>query len=159
MQVATITNAFTPPLNVESNFKKAERKEEFRQGLFDFPDFIERKTHLLREIDDYGDERVRRFLDSATDLDYNNELLTIELDRMRHRFGYENANMLERILINQVLISWLKLKLFEIREAKEDGNKTNLSFILQLRQAQAQFSNAYDALLKVKKLLPEFECL
>lgn len=160
MQTAIITNNITPlPLNIESNFETVAVKNEIRHGYFEFPDFIERKAHLLREIDDYGEDKMRRFLDSATDLDCNTELLTIELEQMRRRFGYEQANMLERILINQVLFSWLKLKLFEIREIQSDGKKTNLSFALQLRQAQAQFTNAYDALLKMKKLLPEFECL
>jgi hypothetical protein len=113
----------------------------------------------LREIDDYGQEKMRQFMDSASDLNCNSEPLMLELEQMRRRFGYEHANMLEKIFINQVLCSWLKLKLFEMQETNDNYKATDLSFGLQLRQAQAQFTGAYDALLKVKKLLPEFECI
>jgi hypothetical protein len=113
----------------------------------------------MQEIDDYEQEKMRHFLASADELNCNGELLMTELQQMRGRFGYERANFLERILINQVLCSWLKLKMFEMQEAHNDAKTSDLSFVLQHRQAQAQFSSAYDALLKVKKLLPEFECL
>lgn len=161
MQVTTATanNINAMPLTIEYSFENTERKNEARNGFFQFPDFSERKEHLLREIDEYGHEKMQQFLDSASDLNCNSEPLMLELEKMRRRFGYEQANMLERIFINQVLFSWLKLKLFEMHEAGDNNKSTNLSFVLQLRQAQAQFSNAYDALLKVKKLLPEFECI
>ncbi len=159
MQVATAANNINPiPLKIELFFENTERKSETRHHFLEFPDFSERKAHLLREIDDYGQEKMQQFLDSATGFNCNCEPLMVELEQMRRRFGYEHANMLERIFINQVLFSWLKLKLFEMQETGSD-KATDFSFVLQLRQAQAQFSNAYDALLKVKKLLPEFECI
>ena len=160
MQAATATNNINAiPLKIEYFFENTERKNETPRGFFELPDFRERKAHLLREIDDYGQEKMRQFMDSASDLNRNSEPLMLELEQMRRRFGYENANMLEKIFINQVLCSWLKLKLFEMQETNDGNKATDLSFVLQLRQAQAQFTGAYDALLKVKKLLPEFECI
>jgi hypothetical protein len=160
MQAATATNNINAiPLKIEYFFENTERKQEPGHGFFEFPDFSERKAYLLREIDDYGQEKMRQFMDSASDLHRNSEPLMLELEQMRRRFGYEHANMLEKIFINQVLCSWLKLKLFEMQETNDSNKATDLSFGLQLRQAQAQFTGAYDALLKVKKLLPEFECI
>ena len=160
MQAATATNNINAiPLKIEYFFENTERKQEPGHGFFEFPDFSERKAYLLREIDDYGQEKMRQFMDSASDLNCNSEPLMLELEQMRRRFGYEHANMLEKIFINQVLCSWLKLKLFEMQETNDSNKATDLSFGLQLRQAQAQFTGAYDALLKVKKLLPEFECI
>ena len=160
MQAATATNNLNAiPLKIEYFFENTERKQEPGHGFFEFPDFSERKAYLLREIDDYGQEKMRQFMDSASDLHRNSEPLMLELEQMRRRFGYEHANMLEKIFINQVLCSWLKLKLFEMQETNDGNKATDLSFGLQLRQAQAQFTGAYDALLKVKKLLPEFECI
>lgn len=160
MQAATATNNINAiPLKIEYFFENTERKNETPRGFFEFPDFSERKAHLLREIDDYGQEKMRQFMDSASDLNCKSEPLMLELEQMRRRFGYEHANMLEKIFINQVLCSWLKLKLFEMQESNDGNKATDLSFGLQLRQAQAQFTGAYDALLKVKKLLPEFECI
>jgi hypothetical protein len=154
-----ISNVNPIPLKIEFCFENAERKNKPTKSFFEFPTFVERKAHLMQEIDDYEQEKMRHFLASADELNCNGELLMTELQQMRGRFGYERANFLERILINQVLCSWLKLKMFEMQEAHNDAKTSDLSFVLQHRQAQAQFSSAYDALLKVKKLLPEFECL
>lgn len=155
---STINNVNPIPLKIEFCFENAERKNKAQQSFFEFPTFVDRKAHLLQEIDDYEQEKMRLFLSSVGDLNCDSELLLIELEQMRVRFGYERANLLERILINQVLCSWLKLKMFEMQEYRNDNKTSGLSFVLQHRQAQAQFSTAYDALLKVKKLLPEFEC-
>ncbi len=147
------------PLDIRVILGNGVNTNNLLENSFEASDFDVRKAHLLQEVDDYAQEKLRYALESADVLSCDSGLAMIELEQMRRRFGYEHANLLERILINQVLFSWLRLKLFEIREISKESGTLDFSFGVQLRQAQAQFTKAYDALIKVKKLLPEFECL
>ena len=76
---STINNVNPIPLKIEFCFENAERKNKPRQKDFEFPTVLERKAHLMQEIDDYEQEKMAHFLASADDLNCNGELLIIEL--------------------------------------------------------------------------------
>ncbi len=84
------------------------------------------------------------------------ELLGYGLEAMQRELGYADAPLLERLLIEQVLVCWLRLNLDEYRYTTVDtqgGTFAKLRYWEQrVAGAQARYVRAIDALARVRKL-------
>ncbi len=84
------------------------------------------------------------------------ESLRYGLEAMQRDLGYADAPLLERLLIEQVLLCWLRLNLDEYRYTTADtqgGTFAKLRYWEQrLAGSQARYVRAIDALARVRKL-------
>lgn len=92
---------------------------------------------------------------------YNNglrrEATEIEANKVMNKLGYQKANPLEQILIQEIVICWLRVNhLSDTQKTKLNQSHTTESGLYWSKQveiAQKQFTRACESLAKVKKLL------
>lgn len=79
--------------------------------------------------------------------------LRCELDDMRTELGFDSASGLERLLIDAVVLSWLRLQHVEYWRTEVDSWQAREYWDKQLSAAQRRFLRACESLAKVRKLL------
>jgi hypothetical protein len=128
---------------------KPEDREALRRALRDSP-------KLWR----FAGDMTRRALDQiATECAasiFVRESILHGLSEMRCELGYESAPPLERILIEQVLICWLRLNLLEklhwTKTLESHSTETGLYWDRRLSTAQRRLTRATESLAKVRRL-------
>ena len=92
---------------------------------------------------------------------YMIESLQRGLTVMRQELGYETAPLLERLLIEQILICWLRLNLLEAWHLKKTTeshtSEIGLYWDRRLSNAQRRLTRATESLAKVRKLTAEMQ--
>lgn len=85
------------------------------------------------------------------------EAIEIEANKLLESLGYQKANPLEQILIQEIVICWLRVNhLSENQKLKLNQShsiESGLYWTKQVEIAQKQFTRACESLAKVKKLL------
>ncbi|CAN5475448.1 hypothetical protein BH18ACI1_BH18ACI1_17520 [soil metagenome] len=89
--------------------------------------------------------------------DLRREATRIEANNLLENLGYETANLLEQILMQEIVICWLRVNyLSETQKLKLNQSHTTESGLYWTKQveiAQKQFTRACESLAKVHKLL------
>jgi hypothetical protein len=109
----------------------------------------------------FAGDMARRALDEIL-VDYAGESVFVlesihqGLSEMRRELGYESAPMMERMLIEQVLICWLRLNLLEklhwTKTLESHSSATGLYWDRRLSTAQRRLTRATESLAKVRRL-------
>ncbi len=85
------------------------------------------------------------------------ESLKSGLDEMRAEMGFENSTLPERLLIEQVLLCWLRLSLLEREQTQALEASQSYVYLNYLErattQAQRRYTNAISSLVRVRRLL------
>jgi hypothetical protein len=80
-------------------------------------------------------------------------------ESMKEEFGYQESGPLERMLIDQVVVCWLRLNLLERTHwnklLESHTTETGLYWDRRLSTAQRRFTRASESLAKVRKLISE----
>lgn len=84
-----------------------------------------------------------------------------KLAELRDNLGWQTASELEKILIEQVCLNWLRINLLEITHQAETyadhTTETELYWDKRLNSAQRRYLRACETLARVRKLLAEAE--
>jgi hypothetical protein len=79
------------------------------------------------------------------------------VEAMRAELGYEEASVLERVLIDQVLTSWLHVNLLEMLHCEkltaQHNAEAGIYWDRRLTMAHRRFTRACDSLARVRKLV------
>jgi hypothetical protein len=79
------------------------------------------------------------------------------LEEMRAELGYEGSSLPERLLIEQVLLCWLRLSLLERQQTRALESNQPYAYLYYLQtattQAQRRYTNAINSLARVRRLL------
>lgn len=80
---------------------------------------------------------------------------------MRDKLGWNNSSQLEKIIIEQVCLNWLRLNALELTHDQKTRESHTLAvgehWDKLLTQAQRRYLRACESLAKVRKLLAEAE--
>ncbi len=135
---------------------KADRKHAKPADIAALRQALQEHPKLWRVA---GDLAAQARLHTINELDATpamKESVRYGLEAMQRELGYVDAPMLERLLIEQVLVCWLRLNLDEYRYTTVDtqgGTFAKLRYWEQrLAGAQARYVRALDALARVRKL-------
>jgi hypothetical protein len=87
---------------------------------------------------------------------YVQECVKRQVDEMREQLGYLESSSLERILIDQILVSWVNLYVLEINSASKlcesHSRENGLYWDRRLTGAQRRFRRASECLARIRKL-------
>ena len=85
------------------------------------------------------------------------ESLKSGIEEMRAELGFEGSSLPERLLIEQVLLCWLRLSLLEKEQTRALGSSQPYAYLYYLQtattQAQRRYTNAINSLARVRRLL------
>ena len=154
MSTSTDIQLSTRELNTlidKANKKNAKPTDvaALRQALKDHP-------KLWRAAGDLARQAQAHTLQSVESTPAMKESVEHGLREMRRELGYADAPLLERLLIEQVVLCWLRLNLAEFQYTNVDnqgGTVARMRYWEQrLTTAQARYLRAIEALARTRKL-------
>ncbi len=135
---------------------KADKKHTTPADVAALRHALHEHPRLWRVAGDLAAQARRHTINELHATPAMKESLTYGLEAMQRDLGYTDAPMLERLLIEQVLLCWLRLNLDEYRYTTADtqgGTFAKLRYWEQrLAGSQARYVRAIDALARVRKL-------
>ena len=136
-----------------TNKKKADEKDvrALRKALKDTPD-------LWRVAGDMAKLAMTNLVDGATANVVTKESLHVGVDALKSELGHSHAPPLERLLIEQVVMCWLRLNLLEYQYTTIRDSQTmtiDQAHFLEkrLNYAQRRYLRACETLARVRKLV------
>jgi hypothetical protein len=110
-----------------------------------------------RHQGDFMGEALKETVDAASDSYLTAESLKHGLEEMKAELGFETSSLPERLLIEQVLLCWLRLSLLEREQARALSVQQPYAYLNHLQtattQAQRRYTNAISSLARVRRLL------
>jgi hypothetical protein len=136
---------------VNSNDATAEDKKKLRKYYDENPDYV-------REIGDLSNKAAEEILSLYMSGSFaTREIYRQKIKLMREDFGWSYSSGIERILIEQICLTWLKLNIIEwasINKLRESHTvETGLYWGKMLEMAQRRHLKATESLAKVRMLL------
>jgi hypothetical protein len=144
--------------SLQALIKKTDKENPKPEDLSEMKKMLDCKSMLVRmnEITEIALQRVMKMNTSSALMI---ELYKRQVEEKRQALGYENASAIEQMLIDQVVLCWLRLNLTEtIHASKLSESHTHDSGVYwekRLTGAQRRFTRACETLAKVKKHLSE----
>ncbi len=143
-------------INATNKEKPNEKDVEALHKLFN------EKPQIWQELTDLAESVQNRILsESFSSSVMLKESYKKRLTLMRDNLGWSAASEIERILIEQVCLNWLRLNLIEsLHFTKTTGSHSSEHGIYwekRLSGAQRRYLRACESLAKVKRLLAEAE--
>jgi hypothetical protein len=115
-------------------------------------------SHVWRDVADLAKYAENQIL-SANAL--RRECVRLRLEEMRDELGWSDSSELEKILIEQVCLNWLRLNLLEMlhnsKTTESHTTEAGLYWDKRLTQAQRRYLRAIESLAKTRKLLAQAE--
>lgn len=138
---------------------KANPKEEDKKRL---QTYLKENPEIWQSITDLSGKVQDNLISSLASESYLvQESYRQRLAALRHNLGWETASELERILIEQVCLNWLRLNFIEMvhREKTQASHTIDWGIYWDkiLTAAQKRYLRACESLAKVRKLLAEAE--
>ena len=117
---------------------------------------------MWQSVADLAKNTENRILDDYCSTSYvTKEAFREKLSAMRDNLGWSNSNEMEKILIEQVCLNWLRLNIIEsvhlTKMSQSHSIETGIYWEKILTSAQRRYLRACEALAKVRKLLAEAE--
>lgn len=122
---------------------------EVRRALRDQPD-------LWRAAGDLAVQAEHQLIDRVIHQPAAKEALRLRIDDMRKDLSYDKAPLVERLLMDQIVICWISLNHIQLRY--DETTAGSISFALadywekRLTISQGRFYRAIETLAKVRKL-------
>lgn len=138
---------------------KANPSEEDKRQL---REYLKENPHIWQSLADLSGKVQNDLLESLAQNSYfGQESYRQKLAAMRDNLGWATASELEKILIEQVCLNWLRLNFIEIvhREKTKESHTIEWGnyWDRTLSAAQKRHLRACESLAKVRKLLAEAE--
>lgn len=126
-------------------------KKQFRRLMKEKPHYFDTMLSLMNNNLDFILSRNCSFIMA--------EKMKYDLRKMRDGLGYEDADEMEKLLIEQVCLNWLRTNLLEQAHASKTleshTSATGLYWDKRLTAAHNRYLRACETLAKVRKLLAE----
>ncbi|MDQ3713822.1 MAG: hypothetical protein M3388_16600 [Acidobacteriota bacterium] len=111
---------------------------------------------------DLAKRTENNILDNCCSSSYlTKEIYREKLAALRDNLGWANSSEMEKILIEQVCLNWLRLNLLEsvhsTKTTESHSFETGVYWDKRLSSAQRRYLRAVESLAKVRKLLTEAE--
>lgn len=130
---------------------KPEDVARMREMLDKHPTFI--------SIGEHSDNSFYQYIETVTDSALTKELLKRQITEKRESFGYDSATIIEKMLIDQVILCYFRLNNIEQHHITKTYERHSLEHGLywdkRLNSAQRRFTKACESLAKVRKLVAE----
>jgi len=133
---------------------KDEDKEALRKYFAESPE-------ICLEIADLSNRVQNQLLETLADSFLVRESYKVKLAAMRDNLGWNGSSEIEKILIKQVCLNWLRLNYIESvhlsKKTESHSHDSGIYWEKRLSSAQKRYLRACESLAKVRKLLAKAE--
>ena len=141
--------------------KKANKGKSQTEDVRELKVFIDEHPDLITDSIGLARMAMQDLISGLFKTETERTLIEAELGRMKTEFGYNQASVIERMLFDTVLISWVRVQYLEgdyNRMFKEGMWDAQARFYTQLLNAAHQrFMRAVDTLGRLKKFHINFQ--
>jgi len=134
-----------------------DRKKPKQQDIDALRRHLIQVSGLWRLIMDLTEVAERQVLTEVTMPRSGTEAMKVGLERVKEELGYSTAPMLERLLIEQVALCWLRQNVMELKLTRATTGTYTLTvgayWEKRLSPAQSRYLRACETLARVRKLL------
>lgn len=135
----------------------SDQAEKVRAWLAANPDELKRGEWLSKEAE-------RKVVESATTWQMERERVIAQMEDIKTGLGYESSNLIERLAIDQVALSWARLYFLEnnlsILTRQSHSRDSAQYWDRRITSAQNRYHQALIALAKIRKLkLPDITAI
>jgi len=139
-------------------YKQVDRKKPSERDIQAFRKELEQVPDLWRGLGDMCRQAEYRLIEATNLPRSSQESLRVGMETMRRDLGHAAAVPLERMLIDQIALCWLRLSLVEAYQANHTSSGTiEISqadyWNRALTSAQHRYLRAIEALARVRRLL------
>lgn len=135
---------------IDANTAKADEVAEFRKEM-------ERVPELWRALGDMALQAEYQLMDSIDVPNSSREAMRVGLDYVKRDLGYASSPPLEKMLIEQVGLCWLRLGILELKHAQHTTGSIGIPqadyWDRTLSAAQRRCLRAIETLARVRRLL------
>jgi hypothetical protein len=128
---------------------KAEDVAELRRML-------QEDSNLWRVAGDFSAHALHKITSDIEATPFVVESVRAGVDKLKEELGYEFSPSLEKMLINQITLCWLRLNMLEhthwVKTWESHSTETGLYWDRRLLTAQRRFTRACETLARVRKL-------
>lgn len=137
--------------------KRVDNPKPKSADLKRFREMLREHPQLWRVISDLGWHAEQRLIDNLNMPKSAREALRVGLEALKRDLGTETAAPLERLLIDQIALSWLQLRVVEIKHGLNTSRPIGIPQADQwdrtLAAAQRRHLRAIESLARVRRLL------
>lgn len=141
-------------MELEAATRKKKPKEE---DIIALRNELEKRPELVRQLGDLALLAQRSLLRNEAESEYSKEVVEAGLNLKRKELGYEESSEMEKMLIEAVLLAWMRLNICEKRYSNRIANKLSFKeaeFLeKRMNHSQMRFLRAVEKLAKVRSLL------
>lgn len=146
--------------HVQALIEKTDKENPKPEDLAEMKRLLNKNSTLVR-INEMSERAFNSVIRAVSKSALMQELTERQIREKRDGFGYENSSVIEKMLIDQVILCHLRLNYlemiytgkFEERHSLEHG----IYWDKKLNYAQKRFMNACETLAKVRKLISDAE--
>ncbi len=135
---------------IDRNNPKSDDVAEFRKEL-------ERMPELWRMLGDMALQAEHQLIDSIDVPNSSREAMRVGLDHIKRDLGYASSPPLEKMLIEQVGLCWLRLSILELKHVHHTTGSIGIPqadyWDRTLSAAQRRCLRAIETLARVRRLL------
>jgi len=117
------------------------------------------ENNELVKLNEIGERAIKGVISNYTASALMKEVYVRQMHEKRAEMGYDSANTMEQMLINQVVLCHLRMSMVEMYQAEKvkasHTIETGMYWDRLLTTYQRRFQRACESLAKVKKLLAE----
>jgi hypothetical protein len=155
------TNEMSEPANTElakfhALLDRTNKEKPDRKDVKALRALLQRNPGIWREV---GSLAVQNRLKLVKDVHITTaaaELIHASMETMAQELGYDNASILEQMLIDQLLLAWLRLNLWEYQLTEMETQGMTLTkadfWERRISAAQRRFLRACETLARVRRL-------
>lgn len=140
--------------------QKTDKENPKPEDLAEMKRLLDNNSIVL-EIKEMSERAINSVLKSISTSALNQELMSRQIGEKRDGFGYGNSSVIEKMLIDQVILCHLRLNYLEVIYTAKFENSHSLDHGIywekRLNAAQKRFMNACETLSKVRKLISDAE--
>lgn len=146
--------------HVQALIEKTDKENPKPEDLAEMKRLLNKNSTLV-QINDLSERAYRGLIKTISPSALMQELTERQIEEKRDSFGYKDACVIEKMLIDQVILCYLRLNYFEMiytgKFEKSHSLDLGIYWEKRLNAAQKRFLNACEALSKVRKLISDAE--
>jgi hypothetical protein len=146
--------------NLQALIKATDKENPKPEDLAEMRKLLNNDSALV-QMNELSEMAFKRVIENFSSSALMKELINRQIEEKREAFGYKTATIFERMLIDQVILSHIRLNNIEMTHTAKleaSGSHTHHSgtyWDRRLNSAQRRFTKACETLAKVKKHLAE----
>jgi hypothetical protein len=137
-------------------FQKTNTDNPAEEEVTALREYLSRHPSLWKHIGNLAENAARNLINSVQGTPALKEALKVGYEQMRLDLGWEEATALERLLIEQVVLSWMRLYLVEHHHTAVMKEQLTLQqgqyWEGRLNAAQRRFLRACASLARIRKM-------